>query len=278
MQKQNKQERYDVGRVIFGEQNGRPLWRVNTLRSHVGNVVALTNRWNAEKAYLQAGPRQRDILTKTQPWLQEAARIHDDAKPLYFRLTCKHGRRRNEWGYSFAGHRFGVEHENPYIYWLVRLHHSYAVHDIVEAMAQLQLPEYLDETFNPPLAQTAPLFALDLYALEMADQIEATVARSVLEAEEPEARVFMDFLFKSGEGEHVYAIDPFPFRQIDTTPTKINLPVEFVELQPPVSLVEEVEAAAEDKRRPHLQELKNWLLDALQDAPKQTTEATLCPW
>ena len=67
------------------------------------------------------------------------------------------------------------------------MHHEYSVAGITSAIAQLRN--------DPETAFYAENFGLDLYTLEMADQIEATVARAAVGSETPEERVFMDFVF-----------------------------------------------------------------------------------
>lgn len=251
--------RRHVGRVVFGENE----WIVLTLRSHVDNVTRLVEQWDGARAYLENVELD---LQKTHKQTVTAARIHDMAKPSHFRLMYKsYQNNPPQWSYSFAGHRFAVEHEDLYIYYLGQLHHEYSVDGIVHAVATLRNHGYGE------IAQHLPL---DLYTLEMADQIEATVARAAVGDENPEARVFMDFVFETVDAEKaIYKIDPFPFSS-----SLVMLNIEYVTLIPDRQLVANVENADEDKRSVALRKVQEWLEKELQEVSCTTKEVTLCPW
>lgn len=253
------QERRYVGRIIF---HSHKAWSVITLQSHVDNVTRLVAEWDTEKAYLGALSSQ----SSTQELLVKAARIHDMGKPARFRLKVEKKRSNQiQWSDSYAGHRFAVEHEHLYIYLLGQLHHEYSVEGIVSAMAQLRQRNY---------AALAPQLPLDLYSLEMADQIEATVARAALGDAQPEARVFMDFAFYADDPQQaVYRLDPYPFYK-----EPITLTVLYAMLEPPQDKIVAVEKAAPAEQTALLRDLQNWLEAALQDAPLETKEITLWPW
>jgi hypothetical protein len=253
--------RRNVGRVIFRTDH----WVVPTLQCHVDNVTRLVELWDAHQAYLYSAPAE---LACTRELVITAARIHDMAKPSHFRLIyANNGRRPAKWEYSFAGHRFGVEHDHLYVYLLGQLHHEYSVGGMAMAISRLRNCEATTEI--------AHCFPLDLYTLEMADQIEATVARAALGEAAPEERVFMDFAFQAEDaGQTLYRLDPFPFRQ-----ETVGLVVEYVEWIPPRELVAAVESAPSADKRAHLlRDLQAALLNALQSAPLQTKEITLWPW
>src|SRR5690606_7701963 len=146
-------------------------------------------------------------LSQTRQKVIQAAKIHDMAKPVKFRLVFQQNRfsQKPEWSYSFAGHRFEAFDSDPYVQTLAQLHHTYAVTDITKNMARLKLKDATRE-----LAEFLPL---DLYTLEMCDQIEATLACTALEDKEPEARVFMDFQFNPNPvADLTYQIEPFVFK------------------------------------------------------------------
>jgi hypothetical protein len=256
------QERRQVGRIIFGREE----WRVVTLQSHVQNVTRLAELWDTEKAYLGQATSDDNTESLRHQLLVRAAEIHDMGKPARFRLKVEKDRFNHlKWGDSYAGHRFAVEHEDLYVYLLGQLHHEYSVDGIVEAMAQLRQRGYA------ALVQYLPL---DLYALEMADQIEATVARAALGDDEPEARVFMDFAFDVEDALHaVYRIDPYPFHG-----EPIKLTVYYATLRAPQEKIVEIEKAESAKQATLLRELQSWLESALQDAPLEAKEITLCRW
>lgn len=250
-----------VGRVVFSADD---CWVVLTLKCHVDNVTKLVEVWDAEKAYLTNVP---STLPTSHALTIEAARVHDMGKPSHFRLTYEGFRSSPpQWGYSFAGHRFVVIHENRYVELLGRLHHEYSVEGINRAIAELRN--------HSELARFSAHLPLDLYTLEMADQIEATVARAVVGAEDPEERVFMDFAFTSKDKANAeYHIDPFPFAE-----TPVRLAIEYAQLSPPANLVAAVQTVNADKRSASLRNLQAWLEDALQSAPLQTKEIHLWPW
>lgn len=255
----------NVGRVIFASPD---LWRVQTLRNHVGNVVKLVELWDDDKDFLEGTPD----LEQTRPYLIRAAQIHDMGKPGRFQLTYKPDTK--AWSYSFAGHRFDArDHTNdsfvPYVEALAHLHHEYSVDGITEKMAEMRL-----HPKNPQLAQFARHLPLDLYILEMCDQIEATIASAWLEDKNPTARVFMDFQFgKLADGR--YRIDPFVFKG-----EQVTLTIEWAEIAPDEELVTAVTQAATEKNDayPERRRLRSWLVEQLQTTPLQTKEVTLCPW
>jgi len=253
--------RRQVGRVVF---NSDQAWIVLTLKCHVDNVTKLVEVWDAERAYLTNLP---STLAQTHTLTIEAARVHDMGKPSHFRLTYDGFRGGPlKWGYSFAGHRFVVTHENRYVELLGRLHHEYSVEGINRAIAELRNHSNFES-----IASHLPL---DLYTLEMADQIEATVARAAVGAEDPEERVFMDFVFaRKGSKDAEYRIDPFPFSE-----DPVRLVIEYAQLIPPIALVTAVQSAKSGEGSGPLRHLQGWIEDELQDAPLLTKGIQLWPW
>ena len=253
--------RRQVGRVVF---NSDQAWVVLTLRCHVDNVTKLVQVWDAEQAYLTNVP---PTLAQSHGLTVEAARVHDMGKPSHFRLTYEGFRGGPpKWGYSFAGHRFVVTHANRYVELLGRLHHEYSVEGINKAIAELRN--------HANFAEFSSHLPLDLYTLEMADQIEATVARATVGAEDPEERVFMDFVFaRKDNGDAEYRIEPFPFSE-----KPVHLAIEYAVLTPPFAQVTTVQSAKLEERSGRLREVQRWLEDALQSAPLQTKEIHLWPW
>jgi hypothetical protein len=251
--------RIHVGRVIFLQER----WVVQTLRSHVENVAELVQVWDNGRAFQGLLPNMK----RTRHWVIEAARIHDMAKPAHFRLRYKQDLHRKwKWEYSFSGHRFSVFHDDTYVQMLAQLHHTYSVADITQHMARLKL--------NPATASVAGNLPLDLYTLEMCDQIEATFARAALGSDDPEERVFMDFQFRP-RAVAEYELEPFAFSQ--EPPVKFD--VEYIELSPPSEKRQAVEAApSDDKRRTALREMEMWLVRAMQTASLRYKEVRLWPW
>jgi len=254
-------ERLEVGRVLYGPE----IWKVQTLRNHVGNVVRLVELWDSKRAFL-SDESPRDAARIRQKCLQRAAEIHDMGKPRRFKITYKD----KEWSYSFAGHRFDAQDHpgdelTPYVEALAHLHHEYSVSGLTRRMAQLRLA--------PHVAHLAEYLPLDLYILEMCDQIEATVASALLGDKNPTARVFMDFQFDAPQPGQ-YRVDPFVF-QGET----VVLAIEWAEILPDAGLVAAVfDAAIKSDAYRERRELRDWLVKQLQQVTIYTKEVTLCPW
>ena len=247
-----------VGRIVFlGEH-----WLVQTLRNHTQNVALLAQAWHAGRAFQGSTPD----LARTRAQMVEAARVHDAGKPARFQLQCQRGRGQAwEWVCSFRGHRFDAFHDDAYVQALAQLHHEYSVEGITEQMATLALGD--------ATRSIAENLALDLYALEMCDQIEATVARAELGSSDPEERVFMDFqIWRRCESE--YEVEPFPFRS-----APLRFAVEYGQVAPGRDERDAVEKASDDrKRQSALRELTRWLNAQLQAVPLQRKEVSLWPW
>jgi hypothetical protein len=164
---------YDGGQV--SEMRGLPL------HNHLENVATLARAFDFTAAF-GSGQCPRE-LEYTRFWLTEAARRHDEGKVSRFFL------RKDDQGhftYSFSGHRFLVGDDRLYVQWLIRLHHGFSIADVTEAQARLK------QVGDPLLHTVARCFPLDLYALEMCDQIEAEAASRAFG--QPDAhRVFMEF-------------------------------------------------------------------------------------
>ena len=160
-----------VGRVFFQPDSGPELKKVIvlTLDSHVENVVTLVKKFRRD-FYPTFGGKD----SETHKLLVRSAEKHDDAKPETFRVTYR-GWKENghkSLGYSFAGHRFRVSDDNRYVELLIRLHHEFSVAGIVEAQAELEGKKQPDgeKQFTKEMVKNFPI---DLYILEMCDQIEA---------------------------------------------------------------------------------------------------------
>ena len=189
-----------VGRVFFTPDSGPDIEAVTviTLESHVGNVVKLVEKFRRDFY-----PTFKSCDQETHNLLIRAAQKHDDAKPETFRVTYQgwKGDGPKSLGYSFAGHRFRVFDPNPYVELLIRLHHEFSVEGIVKAQFQLSNSGFSKEEVES--------FLLDLYILEMCDQIEAEIETYAFTGN-VQPRVFMDFhsrVHKDGRVE----VTPYPF-------------------------------------------------------------------
>lgn len=186
----------DVARVYFstGSDGRVTSMRGLVLKNHLTNVACLAERWDFQRAFedekLYASPDR-------QAWLIRAAERHDLGKPGRFRIVERVNDKGKGQGftYSFSGHRFDMEDPHPYVQQLIRLHHSFSVDDVLKAQATLMhgsWPE-LSEADQRKVIEAAPCFPLDLYALEMCDQIEAEAATYVFGEHDERHRVFMEF-------------------------------------------------------------------------------------
>jgi len=236
----------DTARLYFDytEHGQLQAIRALTLECHLRNVAQLAEAWDAEKAYLRKEVARR--LAQTRGKLIRAAQLHDVGK-RGGRLKVERGG--DGYRYSYRGHRFDVTDSDPYVQWLIRLHHVYAVDDITEAIADLKLR---DETHN-----IAENFPLDLYTLEMCDQIEAEVENHGM-GESVTGRVFMEFASQKLSDGRV-GVDPYPFAD------EVCLSLEFATF------------AVAPKDVYNEQKLTGLIRDA-KDFSLERKEVALCPW
>ncbi|MCQ3938584.1 MAG: hypothetical protein DPW18_16280 [Chloroflexi bacterium] len=203
----------DIGRIYFKPNDKPTKAEIIPLETHVGNVQKLVEAWDHSLAYkLPAGC---DLsLTRTQ--LIEAARRHDEAKPATFKVTFNG----NKFGYSFAGHRFKVQCDDLYIDALIKMHHEFSVNGVTEWQARIR--RELGEVY-------AANFPLDLYALEMCDQVAAEVECYAMEGYSDD-RAFME-LHSHKRDDGMIEIEPFPF-----SPSPLSLTVLYTEFDIPSEL------------------------------------------
>lgn len=236
----------DTARLYFDYNERGQLQEIRalTLECHLRNVAQLAEAWDAEKAYLRKEVAKR--VARTRDKLIRAAQLHDLGK-RGGRLKVERGG--NGYRYSYRGHRFDVTDSDPYVQWLVRLHHVYAVDDITEAVADLKLH---DETRD-----IAENFPLDLYTLEMCDQIEAEAENHGM-GKSVTGRVFMEFASQKLSDGRV-GVDPYPFA------SEVCLTLEFATF------------AVAPKGAHNAQELTELIREA-KDFALERREVVLCPW
>ena len=252
-----------IGRVFFEPDSGPDVEKVIvlTLESHVRNVVQLVERFDPKHFKVDC--------SKTHEWLIRASQKHDNAKPETFRVTYRSWKEngRKSLGYSFAGHRFRVSDENRYVELLIRLHHEFSVEGIAKAVAELR------DQHDGKYAEFADNFPLDLYTLEMCDQIEAEIETYAFTCE-PQPRVFMDFHSRMREDGKI-EIEPFdPF----VTDSDIILPMKYYEWE--ISTKEREEIVTDLKKENPLEglrKLKKILEYPPKDAEREPKEMILCP-
>lgn len=200
----------DVGRVFY-DYDKFPN-EINTafivpLETHTCNVVRLVEEWDNDSVYRTDRP-----LEKTRELVLRAARLHDIAKPRTFRVTYD---AEQGFSYSFRGHRFDVMDDNTYVQLLIRLHHEFSVNGIVEAQAQLREQE--------KFASIADNFPLDLYTLEMCDQIAAEAECYAMQ-QQPNPRVFIEFHSKQRD-DGMVEVEPYPFRN-----SPLSLTIDLIQI------------------------------------------------
>jgi hypothetical protein len=213
------------GRIFFiygGQEAPGTLQAVygQPLENHVGNCARLFT-------HLQ------EILLSdlTRDKLETAVRLHDRGKRETFRLFKDPETKR--WTYSFAGHRFRVPHEDPYVAGLIRSHHEFSVERIQRERALLKGPE-------------RDRFADDLYLLCMVDQLEAELAVKEVEGAKDVARTFMEFVTRRDGRDGSYRVEPWPFKgnRLSLELLLYPIPLEFFRdssKEQPTRLVAEVE-------------------------------------
>jgi len=167
-------------------------------------VAKLASLWDFEATFgSDQCPRETE---ETRFWFVEAARRHDEGKVHRFHIRINEN---NRCVYSFSGHRFDVTDERLYVQWLIRLHHGFSVSDITEAQARLR------QSGDELLVAAAECFPLDLYALEMCDQIEAEAASRAF-SNAGVQRAFMEFEIQDFHREKAVVrmgLFPYPFRE-----------------------------------------------------------------
>ena len=242
-----------VARVFFiCEGNQVREIRGLPLQNHLETVSLLARSWDFDAAF---GAHQCPAeLAQTRPWLIDAALRHDEGKVRRFGLRRDDAGR---WTYSFSGHRFEVSDPRLYVQWLIRLHHGFSVNDVTEAQARLK------QSNDPTLTSVAHCFPLDLYALEMCDQIEAEVATRAFD--QPSShRVFMEFETHTlsasrEEGSLRIGVFPYPF-----LPPTINLRMESFVVAVPADVKQEGST------------LRQWLLQDGAIVREEHKEIQLC--
>lgn len=156
------------------------------LDNHTGNCRYLLEAFDSHFFH----PETRDRLLL-------AAKLHDDGKRETFRIGKDE---RGRLTYSFAGHRFRVPRDDPYVAGLIRAHHEFSVEQVNSERAQ----------FSSEADRRR--FADDLYLLCMADQLEAELAVKAVEKRETAPRSFMEFTTESLFGRYdAFRVVPWPF-------------------------------------------------------------------
>lgn len=191
------------GRIFFIYDGDRLTGIIGqTLENHTSNTRAILEDFHP--TYIRQETRERLMI---------AAELHDLGKKDTFRIaydqdvrtgikpkTAKLPKTENKLVYSFAGHRFRVPEDDPYIAGLIRSHHEFSVEQINREKARL-----LSE-------KDKEYFADDLYLLCMADQIEAELAVKTVEGKEDCPRTFMEFTtVRSAIRPDTFTVVPWPF-------------------------------------------------------------------
>ena len=203
----------ELARVFFEyDDDNLPIRLIGlSLENHVTHVTDLVRQWDSTRAY---GGDLGRRLQQTHARVIRAAQRHDEGKPQTFKLEKQYNGKahRAEISYSFRGHRFLVVDDDPYVDWLIRLHHEYDVATITEAQTDLRR-RYPGDTGK----SLAVCFPYDLYTLEMCDQIDAEASSYAL-ANDPNnpdrERAFMEYHSHwqpEGDTQGTLCLDPWPF-------------------------------------------------------------------
>ena len=220
-----RQRSYNFGRVFFPDYPRLAIpteVRLQPLGNHVGNVVKLVRLWNWES---ERFAYDRENVLKR---VKTSAEIHDLGKPQKFAIQSNTNKFK-EYIYSFRGHRFLADSKDLWAKTLAIGHHDFSVHDICrDAYTLKKDPQYAEILAREPLA-----YAIELYILEMCDQIEAELACRVLDdAHQGESRTFMDYtLAKSDTEQDVYYIDSWAFAP-ELEQDGIELTFQYWSMQP----------------------------------------------
>ncbi len=196
---------YNFGRVFFPDCDNPIPDQIlfQPLGNHVGNVIKLVRLWN-----------KHDFTSEYESSLkrvEEAAKIHDMAKPQKFSLQVQTTKKDKfkKYIYSFRGHRFEAKHPDKWTETLAKGHHNFSTDCVTRDTYELRKKtEYQQILDIDNLA-----YAKELYILEMCDQIEAELACRVLDDEkQAEERTFMEYTIKKSlSSSNIYQIDPYPF-------------------------------------------------------------------
>ncbi len=259
----NEKNNLKVGRVFFEPDSGPDVKKVTvlTLDSHVENVVTLVEKFQSDFY-----PKFKRNAVETRNLLIRAAEKHDNAKPETFRVTYQSWKDngRKSLGYSFAGHRFKVSDDDRYVELLIRLHHEFSVEGIVNAQAQLRaLKQYSDEEIKR--------FPIDLYILEMCDQIEAELETYAFMMD-VQPRVFMDFHSRMHEDAKTIEVNPYPFGE-----EEICLPLEYYKFDVPAKDRSQISEALEKGNwEKGVNFLRKMIVNSHKDTDCQQKEMILC--
>ncbi len=261
----NKIDTVKVGRVFFTPDSGPDIETVTvlTLESHVGNVVKLVEKFRRD---FYPTFKWRD--QETHDLLIRAAQKHDDAKPETFRVTYRgwKGNDPKSLGYSFAGHRFRVFDPNLYVELLIRLHHEFSVEGIVRAQFELSNSGFSKEQVES--------FLIDLYIIEMCDQIEAEIETYAFTCN-VQPRVFMDFHSRMLKDRKV-EVTPYPFGD-ESENEEIPLPLAYYQFDiPKEDRYKIAKALAGDNPQKGLNHLRKMIVKAHTYTKCQRKDMILC--
>jgi CRISPR-associated endonuclease/helicase Cas3 len=115
-------------------------------------------------------------------------------------VTAQEDKQKIKLCYSFAGHRFRVTDDDPYVSALIRAHHEFSVQEINRSKSQISSPDLKKR------------FPNDLYLLCMVDQIEAELAVKTIEKKDSVPRTFMEFSTHATDDTcRSFTVIPWPF-------------------------------------------------------------------
>ncbi len=220
------------GRIFFIYDDNEKLINIKgqPLENHTENCRIILEKF--ETSYFHKQSKDR---------LMQAVEQHDLGKKDTFRLRYEDSdekrKKNSRFVYSFAGHRFRVPHDDPYIAGLIRSHHEFSVSQINREKARLS-------------KEDKKTFADDLYLLCMADHLEAELAVKTIEGKEGVPRTFMEFItVKINDRSLNYTVEPWPFEpeSFSLSFTLKELFLENIEKKDPKTIKEALNKSTEFK-------------------------------
>lgn len=202
-----------IGKTFVVKRDEKEELIVVSLQTHVDNVKSLVQAWS-DKFVIH--PDQRDKLI-------EAAVHHDDIKRFTWVVDRYSNRaeppERHAWrGAGLYQHNKGRDCDN-YVYWLIKLHHSFKVDYIAEAIASIK--EYSNVNYHN--------FARDLYLLITCDWSDSSMLNYIVNADQVvsprEPHPFEEFVLRKQNGAKVFWLEPNPLERT------VTLSIEYARLQ-----------------------------------------------
>lgn len=195
-----------IGKSFIKKVNGKEELIVISLQAHVNNVKSLVEAWSTS---FWPSPSHRDKLVEASLYHDEAKKFAWTVNPFSSRISPpeRHALR----GAELHRHNQG-ESCDVYVYWLIRLHHSFKAEYIAEAMSEISEIKKKDSS-----GIDHHDFARDLYLLITCDWLDSIMLNYMANAGQQETprepHPFEEFIL-SCQGSNEFRIEPAnPFEQ-----------------------------------------------------------------